>query len=122
MSICSLNAFLTGAIIAKMPATCHWTGVTGQGNLSITARDEAAIGELMLDDGVVHGQRILNHDWIARSLASQVAISPSDPYADFYGYMSYTKAEPVGSDKIEVHFGSAMARTRFTSSRRFIWL
>jgi CubicO group peptidase (beta-lactamase class C family) len=80
--------------------------VTGQGNLSITTRDEAAIGELMLDGGLVHGQRILNHDWIAQSLASQVAISDSDPYADFYGYMWYTKAEPVGSHKIEVHFAS----------------
>jgi CubicO group peptidase (beta-lactamase class C family) len=126
---CSLDAFLTGAIIenaSHMPldqfANTNLFGplgieryswrhvpvdlVTGQGNLSITARDEAAIGELMLDDGVVHGHRILNHDWIAHSLASQVAISDSDPYADFYGYMWYTKAEPVGSDKVEVHFAS----------------
>jgi CubicO group peptidase (beta-lactamase class C family) len=126
---CSLNAFLTGAIIenvSRMPLdqfakanlfaplgieNYSWRHVpvgrtTGQGNLSITTRDEAAIGELMLDDGMVHGQRILNHDWIARSLASQVAISDSDPYADFYGYMWYTKAEPVGSQRIEVHFAS----------------
>jgi CubicO group peptidase (beta-lactamase class C family) len=126
---CSLDAFLTGAIVenaSHMPldqfAKTNLFGplgielyswrhvpvdrVTGQGNLSITARDEAAIGELMLDDGVVHGRRILNHDWIAHSLASHVAISDSDPYADFYGYMWYTKAEPVASDKIEVHFAS----------------
>jgi CubicO group peptidase (beta-lactamase class C family) len=126
---CSLNAFLTGAIIenvSHMPLdqfaktnlfdplgieNYRWRHVpvgrtTGQGNLSITTRDEAAIGEFMLDDGVVGGQRILNHDWIAHSLASQVAISDSDPYADFYGYMWYTKAEPVGSHKIEVHFAS----------------
>ena len=108
-----MNAFLTGAIIenvSRMPLdqfaktnlfgplgieSYSWRHVpvdrtTGQGNLSITTRDEAAIGELMLDDGIVHGTRILNHDWIARSLASQVAISDSDPYADFYGYMWYT--------------------------------
>lgn len=60
----------------------------------------------MLDGGIVHGQLIVNHVWIEQSLASQVAISASDPYADFYGYMWYTKAEPVGSHEIEVHFAS----------------
>jgi CubicO group peptidase (beta-lactamase class C family) len=126
---CSLNAFLTGAMIenvSHMPVDQfarinifaplkidHYSWrqvpvgrVTGQGNLSITARDEAAIGVLMLDDGVLRGQRILNHDWIVHSLASQVTISDSDPYADSYGYMWYTKAETVGSHKIEVHFAS----------------
>jgi CubicO group peptidase (beta-lactamase class C family) len=126
---CSLNAFLTGAIIENVSRrpldqfaktnlfgplgieNYSWRHVpvdrtTGQGNLSITTRDEAAIGELMLDDGVVHGQRILNHDWIAHSLANQVAISDRDPYADFYGYMWYSKAEPIGSYRIEVRFAS----------------
>jgi CubicO group peptidase (beta-lactamase class C family) len=126
---CSLNAFLTGAIIenvSHMPLdefaktnlfgplgieNYRWRHVpvdrtTGQGNLSITTRGEAKIGELMLDDGIVQGTRVLNHDWVAHSLASQVAISDSDPYADFYGYMWYTKAERVGSHKIEVHFAS----------------
>ena len=126
---CSLNAFLTGAIVenaSHMPLSqfaktnlfdpvgvqnFSWRHVpvdrtTGQGNLSITTRDEAAIGELMLSDGVVNSRRILNHEWIAKSLASQVAISDSDPYADFYGYMWYTKAEPVGDHKVEVHFAS----------------
>ena len=60
----------------------------------------------MLGDGIVNGRRILNRDWIAKSLASQVAISDSDPYADFYGYMWYTKAEPVGDHRVEVHFAS----------------
>jgi CubicO group peptidase (beta-lactamase class C family) len=126
---CSLNAFLNGAIVenvSHMPLSQFaktelfdplgiqrfiWRKVpvdrnTGQGNLSITTRDEAAIGLLMLSDGVVNGRRILSHDWIAKSLASQVAISDSDPYADFYGYMWYTKAEPVGDHRVEVHFAS----------------
>ena len=75
--------------------------ITGQGNLSITTRDLAAIGELILSDGVVNGQRLVSHNWIARSLASQVAIADSDPYADFYGYMWYTKAEPINGRNIE---------------------
>jgi CubicO group peptidase (beta-lactamase class C family) len=126
---CSINAFLTGAIVenvSHMPLDefarvnlfeplgiqdYRWRHVpinriTGQGNLSITTRDLAAIGELILSDGVVNGQRLVSHDWIARSLASQVAIADSDPYADFYGYMWYTKAEPINGHNIEVHFAS----------------
>jgi CubicO group peptidase (beta-lactamase class C family) len=75
-----------------------------QGNLSITTRDMAAIGELILNDGVVNGRPIVSCEWIARSLASQVAISDGDPYADFHGYMWYTKTESIGGRRIEVHF------------------
>ena len=32
--------------------------------------------------------------------------SAHDPYADYYGYMWYTKAEPVGHGTVEVHFAS----------------
>jgi CubicO group peptidase (beta-lactamase class C family) len=126
---CSINAFLAGAIIenaSRMPLdqfaksnlfgpleieNYTWRHVpidrtTGQGNLSVTTRDEAKVGDLLLNDGIVNGKRILNHDWIAASLAKQVAISDSDPYADFYGYMWYTKAEPVGAHTVEVHFAS----------------
>jgi CubicO group peptidase (beta-lactamase class C family) len=126
---CSVNAFLTGAIIENAARTTlndfanthlfrplnvqnfHWRHVpvnrtTGQGNLEITARDGAALGQLMLNDGVVDGRRIISHDWVTKSLASQVPISDSDPYADFYGYMWYTKAEPIGSRKVTVHFAS----------------
>jgi CubicO group peptidase (beta-lactamase class C family) len=126
---CSINAFLTGAMIenaSRMPLdqfaksnlfgplgieNYTWRHVpvdrtTGQGNLSITTRDEAKVGELLLNDGIVKGKRILNHTWIAASLAKQVAISASDPYADFYGYMWYTKAEPVSAHTVEVHFAS----------------
>jgi CubicO group peptidase (beta-lactamase class C family) len=126
---CSINAFLTGAIVENSshmpldefarvnlfePLGLHdyrWRQVpiyriTGHGNLSITTRNLAAIGELMLNDGIVNGQRLLSHDWITKSLASQVAISDSDPYADYYGYMWYTKAEPIGGHSIEVYFAS----------------
>jgi CubicO group peptidase (beta-lactamase class C family) len=126
---CSLNAFLTGAIVENAshmklddfvkknlfdPLGIHdyrWRHVpidriTGQGNLAITARSAAAIGQLMLMDGVVDGRRILSHDWIERSMAAQVSIHDSDPYADFYGYMWYSKEELVGDRKISVHFAS----------------
>ena len=126
---CSINAFLTGAIIENVShlpldefaranlfeplgiQDYRWRHVpinriTGQGNLSITTRDMAAVGELMLNDGIVNGRPLVSREWIAQSLASQVAISDSDPYADFYGYMWYTKTEPIGGHSIEVHFAS----------------
>ena len=126
---CSSNAFLTGAIIENanhMPLDefakinlfeplgiqdYRWRHVpvnriTGQGNLSITTRNMAAVGELVLNEGVVNGQQLVSRDWITRSLTSQVAISDSDPYADSYGYMWYTKAEPANGHSIEVHFAS----------------
>jgi CubicO group peptidase (beta-lactamase class C family) len=111
---CSINAFLTGAIVENathMPLdkfarinlfeplgieSYLWRHVpidriAGQGNLSITARDMAAIGELMLNGGTVKGTRLVSHAWIARSMTKQVSTSDSDPYADFYGYMWYTR-------------------------------
>jgi CubicO group peptidase (beta-lactamase class C family) len=80
--------------------------VTGQGNLSITTRDFAAIGELMRDGGVVAGKRLLNAAWVKTSVAAQVPISTSDPYADSYGYMWHTRAESVSGKQIPVHFAS----------------
>lgn len=126
---CSLNAFLTGAIVENASGMSldtfaqanlfrplgifryEWRHVpvnrtTGQGNLSITARDAAAIGEMVRKGGRVDGKRIVAQSWITRSIASQVAIGKSDPYADAYGYMWYTRAEPVGDQRVEVHFAS----------------
>jgi CubicO group peptidase (beta-lactamase class C family) len=60
----------------------------------------------MLNGGTVNGKRLVSQAWIARSVKNQVSISDSDPYADYYGYMWYTKAEPLSSGTIEVHFAS----------------
>ncbi len=125
---CSINAFLAGAIIenaSKMPLDVFaqnlfaplgirnfkWRHVpvdrtTGQGNLQITARAEAKIGELILHNGQLGGRQIVNRDWVEKSIASQVPISAADPYADFYGYMWYSKAEPTGGHTVMVHFAS----------------
>jgi CubicO group peptidase (beta-lactamase class C family) len=125
----SINAFLVGAIIenaSKMHldefakqnlfgplgiTRYEWRRVpidrtTGQGNLKITTRDEAAIGQLFLQNGQYRDRQIVNPAWVDRCIASQVPISGVDPYADFYGYMWYTKAEPVGDRSIPVHFAS----------------
>lgn len=126
---CSMNAFLAGAIIenasrmsldqfAKLNLfealgirTFNWRQVpigrtTGQGNLSITTRDEATIGQLLLSGGTVNNRRILPQDWINQCLAKHVAIADSDPFADFYGYMWYSKALAIADRRVEVHFAS----------------
>ena len=126
---CSLNAFLTGAIVsnaAKMPLEefarrnlfdplgiehFDWLKASGgrtkgQGNLSIRTRDLAAIGQMYLDHGLVHSKRVLDSGWVEQSWAKLVPISTSDPYADSYGYMWYSRDEPTGTSATPVHFAS----------------
>ena len=126
---CSLNAFLTGVIVsnaAKMPLDefarknlfsplgidrFDWLKAAGgqtkgQGNLSIRTRDLAGIGKMYLDRGLVRSKRVLDSGWIEQSWAKQVPISSSDPYADFYGYMWYSRDEPTATHPTPVHFAS----------------
>jgi CubicO group peptidase (beta-lactamase class C family) len=126
---CSINAFLAGAIIenaTKLPLDVFakqqlfdplgihsftWrhvpvSRITGQGNLSITTRDEARIGQLFLQNGRFNDHQLVSRDWVQSSLANQVSISYSDPFADFYGYMWYAKPEPIGDHTVLVHFAS----------------
>jgi len=67
----------------------------GQGNLSLTARDLAKIGQLVLDKGMFQGQRVISAAWIDAMLAPQVAIAGVDNYADTYGYFWYAKTHPM---------------------------
>jgi CubicO group peptidase (beta-lactamase class C family) len=78
----------------------------GQGNLSISARDMAKLGQMVLDNGQYGGKRVLSADWIAESLTSRVDISSVDPYADGYGYFWYTWALATGNATIKIHFAS----------------
>jgi CubicO group peptidase (beta-lactamase class C family) len=78
----------------------------GQGNLSITARDMAKIGQMMLDGGRFAGKRVISAAWIAQSLTPRVTISSVDPYADGYGYFWYTKTLTVGNATVKIHFAS----------------
>ncbi len=126
---CSVNAFLAGVIVsnaAKMPLDefarknlfgplridrFDWLKAAGgqtkgQGNLSIQTRDLAAIGQMYLNQGVVQKEPILSPKWIEQSWAKQVPISSSDPYADYYGFMWYSRDEPTGTIPTSVHFAS----------------
>ena len=78
----------------------------GQGNLSITTRDLATIGQMVLDRGKYRGRQVLSARWIEASLRPRVTIAASDPYADGYGYFWYTKTWTVAGRPVTVHFAS----------------
>jgi CubicO group peptidase (beta-lactamase class C family) len=78
----------------------------GQGNLSITARGLATIGEMVRNKGRHRGRQIVGAAWLRTALAPKVRISASDPYADGYGYFWYSKVQTVGGQRIPVSFAS----------------
>jgi CubicO group peptidase (beta-lactamase class C family) len=125
----SLTAYLAGVVVAKATGRTmadfaratlfaplgirHWNwtsdaaGYTkGQGNLSVTARDFATIGEMVRGGGLYRGRRIVSAAWLQEALAPKVSISGSDPYADGYGYFWYSKVHQIGGKPVPVSFAS----------------
>lgn len=83
------------------------SGMTkGQGNLSLTTRELASIGEMVRNNGRVQGRQIVSANWIAAMLAPRVSIGADDPYADQYGYFWYRKVQQVGGKAVPVSFAS----------------
>ncbi|GGI67015.1 6-aminohexanoate-dimer hydrolase [Polymorphobacter multimanifer] len=78
----------------------------GQGNLSLTTRDMAKIGEMVRGEGLYSGRRIVSAGWIRDSLASKFSISDSDPFADGYGYFWYSKVHEINGKAVPVSFAS----------------
>ncbi|MBC7977187.1 MAG: serine hydrolase, partial [Myxococcales bacterium] len=78
----------------------------GQGNLSLTPRDLAQLGELVLGNGLYRGRRVISERWIRDSLAIHVRTSDVDPYADGYGYFWYARTHNVHGRDIAVWFAS----------------
>jgi len=92
-------------------AQWHWqedrSGQTkGQGNLFLTARDFARIGEMVLDRGVYGGRQVVSAHWVDESLKPRVDISASDPFASGYGYYWYSQTHEVDDRPAEVFFAS----------------
>lgn len=125
----SLTAYTAGLVVAKATGRTmadfaratlftplgirRWTwaadvaGYTkGQGNLALTVRDFATIGEMVRDGGVYHGHRIVSAAWIAQMLAPKVSISARDPYADGYGSFWYAKVQQIAGTFVPVSFAS----------------
>ena len=78
----------------------------GQGNLSLTARDAAKLGQLVLNEGEFGGRRVVSAQWIRESVAPRVPLGPSERYADAYGYFFWSKTYALQTGPIRVHFAS----------------
>jgi CubicO group peptidase (beta-lactamase class C family) len=78
----------------------------GQGNLSLTTRSLATIGEMVREGGRYRGRRIVSAGWLRQALTPKVDITASDPFADGYGYFWYAKTQQVAGTAIPVSFAS----------------
>jgi CubicO group peptidase (beta-lactamase class C family) len=107
-----MDAFAKAQLFAPLGITrWRWdadaAGVTkGQGNLWLTPRGMAAIGEMVRRGGIAGGKRLVSRGWIAEMLAPRVAIAADDPYADHYGYFWYRKTHAIRGLPITVSFAS----------------
>lgn len=68
---------IDGQRMPSVPGGSHWGG-----GVSISARDQARIGQLLLDDGVHAGQALLPPGWVRR-MQQPCAIAP------FYGWLAW---------------------------------
>lgn len=125
----SLTAWVAGAVVARATGgtmadfaganlfrplgILRWSwapdvaGYTkGQGNLSLRLRDFAAIGEMVRNEGLYHGRRVISAGWIAAMLAPKQSIAATDPYADGYGYFWYDRVQQIADHAVPVMFAS----------------
>lgn len=75
---------ITGATWERSPQGID----TGGFGLTITTEDIACFGQLLLDDGVWRGERLLPEAWVAEATARQVpnGTDPTNDWAQGYGY------------------------------------
>jgi CubicO group peptidase (beta-lactamase class C family) len=66
---------IQGQTIQSVPGGSHWGG-----GVSISARDQFKLTQMLLDDGIANGHQVLSLDWIKQMR------TPS-PLAPFYGYL-----------------------------------
>ncbi len=66
---------IQGQKIQSVPGGSHWGG-----GVSISARDQFKLTQMLIDDGIANGLQIMSLDWIKQMRA------PS-PLAPFYGYL-----------------------------------
>ncbi|MES1974019.1 MAG: serine hydrolase domain-containing protein [Pseudomonadota bacterium] len=93
--------------ISRWQWTSDAAGYTkGQGNLSLTTRNLATIGEMVRNGGLHHGRRIVSAAWLRQALTPKVGIADSDPFADGYGYFWYAKTERIAGRPVAVSFAS----------------
>ena len=62
-----------GRRVQSVPGGSHWGG-----GMSVSANDQLKVAQMLLDDGVARGRRVLSSEWIAR-------MRTPCPLAPFYG-------------------------------------
>ncbi len=78
----------------------------GQGNLFLTARDFARIGQMVLSGGIYDGKQIVSSTWIQESLKRQVDVSKHEPNAIGYGYYWFYQEYTINGQSVGVSFAS----------------
>lgn len=72
---------IDGRRMQSVPGGTHWGG-----GVSISARDQARIGQLLLDGGVHAGRQVVPHDWVQR-MQAPCAVAP------FYGWLTWLNGD-----------------------------
>jgi CubicO group peptidase (beta-lactamase class C family) len=72
---------IDGRRVQSVPGGTHW----GAG-VSISSRDQARVGQLLLDGGVHQGRQLVPREWIER-------MQQPSPIAPFYGWLTWLNRE-----------------------------
>ncbi len=103
---------IAGRRVQSVPGGTHWGG-----GLSISAEDQARVGQLLLDEGMANGRRVLSADWIRR-------MRTPCPIAPYYGWLVWLNHERkvFPSVPAESYFamGAGSSFTFIEPSRRLV--
>jgi len=115
-SYCTAGAFLLGRIVERATGErfdayvqrrlfdplgitgAQWkTSPNGEiqsgGQLSLRARDFAAIGQMILDGGMVGGKQVVSRDWLREMLTVRAKATPLDGYGYLWWVRDYRKPD-----------------------------
>ena len=103
---------IDGQHMQSVPGGTHW----GAG-VSIGSRDQARVGQMLLDGGMANGQRVLSQDWIGR-------MRTPCPIAPFYGYLLWLnqgrRVFPSVPESSFFAFGAGSSFTWVEPERRMV--
>lgn len=104
---------VAGQRVQSVPGGTHWGG-----GLSISAEDQALVGQMLLDEGLTRdGRRVLSADWIR-------AMRAPCPLAPYYGYLVWLNHErkvfPSAPESSYFAVGAGSSFTWIEPERRMV--
>ena len=103
---------LGGRKVQSVPGGTHW----GAG-VSISSRDQARVGQMLLDDGMAQGRQVISSQWIAR-------MRTPCPIAPYYGYLTWLnhgrRVFPSVPESSYFAFGAGSSFTWIEPERRMV--